>query len=86
MYGNENIIAKRKTEFEINSEEILCMELVNKRKKTFICVCYRPPNSGIIFLDQLQYVYDSIRRAGYINIILTGDLNASASGTKLHVH
>ena len=49
-------------------------------------MCYRPPNSGIIFWDQLQHVYDSIRQAGYINIILTGDFNANpntASGTKL---
>ena len=87
LYVNENIIAKRKTEFEINSLEILCIELVTKRKKTVICVCYRPPNSGIIFWDQLQHVYDSIRRAGYINIISTGDFNAdpnTASGTKLH--
>ena len=68
-YVNENIIAKRKTEFEINSLEILCIELVTKRKNTVICVCYRPPNSGIIFLDQLQHVYDSIRPAGYNNII-----------------
>ena len=86
LYVNENIIAKRKTEFEINSLEILCIELVTKRKKTVICVCYRPPNSGIIFWDQLQHVYDSIRQAGYINIILAGDFNAdpnTASGTKL---
>ena len=69
LYVNENIIAKRKTEFEINLLEILCIELVTKRKKTVICVCYRPPNSGIIFWDQLQHVYDSIRQAGYINII-----------------
>ena len=42
------------------------------------------PNSGIIFWDQLQHVYDSIRQAGYTNIILTGDFNAdpnTASGT-----
>ena len=87
LYVNENMIAKRKTEFEINSSEILCIELVTKRKKTVICVCCRPPNSGIIFWDQLQYIYDSIRQAGYTNIILTGDFNAdpsSASGNKLH--
>ena len=87
LYVNENIIAKRKTEFEINSSEILCIELVTKREKTVICVCYRPPNSGIIFWDQLQYIYDTIRQAGYTNIILTGDFNAdpsSASGNKLH--
>ena len=69
LYVKENIIAKRKTEFEINSSEILCIELVTKREKTVICVCYRPPNSGIIFWDQLQYIYDSIRQAGYTNII-----------------
>ena len=51
LYVNENIIAKWKTEFEINSSEILCMELVTKRKKTVICVCYRSPNSGITFWD-----------------------------------
>ena len=39
LYVNENIIAKQKTEFEINSLEILCIELVTKRKKNcYLCV------------------------------------------------
>ena len=43
LYVNENIIAKRKTEFEINSLEILCIELVTKRKKTcYLCVLPSP--------------------------------------------
>ena len=43
LYVNENIIAKRKTEFEINSSEILCIELVTKRKKScYLCVLPSP--------------------------------------------
>ena len=39
LYVNENIIAKRKTEFEIYSLVILCIELVTKRKQLlFVCV------------------------------------------------
>ena len=61
---------------------------------------YRPANNLAQFRDQLQYMYDLIRQAGYNQIILTGDFNSDPQTTngkkldffvgcdnlKLHVH
>ena len=41
LYVNENIIAMRKKQFEINSLEILCIDFVTKRKKN-CCLCVLP--------------------------------------------
>ena len=71
---------------ELPGLETLCVELTIKQSKLLLCVCYRPPNVGINFWDDLQDSYDLIRRSGYQNIIITGDLNADPrthNGNKL---
>ena len=58
MYVNENIIAKRKTEFEINSSEILpvCIELT-KRKKTLLFVSVIVPLIMLLFVKTKYNIF-----------------------------
>jgi len=86
LYVSETLAASRKEEFELPNIETLCAEVVIKHCKVLVCVCYRPPNTGVTFWDDFQDTFDSIRRAGYDNILITGDINAdpkTANGTKL---
>ena len=39
-------------------------------------VCYRPPDSGASFWEDIQYSVDMARQAGYSDIIITGDMNS----------
>jgi len=78
LYVSETIPATRKMVFETDIE-ILCVEMIIKQSKVLVCVCYRPPTTGVLFWDCLQDMFDSMRRAGYNNIVLTGDFNADPS-------
>lgn len=81
-----HVAACRKQEFDLPNIETLCVEIVIKHVKVLVCVCYRPPNVGVTFWDDLQDSFDSIRRTGYDNIFIIGDLNAdprTPSGAKL---
>ena len=100
LYVSEHIVAQRKPEFELPNQEMLCVELTINNNKLITCVFYRPPNSLVQFWDQLLYLNDLIRQAGYNQIILTGDFNSDPQTTngkkldffvgcnnlKLHVH
>ena len=44
-----------------------------------VCVCYRSPTEGNEFWDDLQDSVNTLKIAGYQNIIIVGDLNADPS-------
>ena len=81
LYVSEHIFAQRKPEFELPNQEMLYVVLNINHNKLITCVCYRPPNSLVQFWDQLQYLYDLIRQAGYNQIILNGDFNSDPQTT-----
>ena len=88
LYVSNDFVAIRKEQFELDSIELLCVELTVMNCKTILCVslCYRPPNARVEFWEELQFTYDLITQAGYKHIIIIGDLNADPrtnNGTKL---
>ena len=54
----------RKPELELPNLGMLWVEIVS-RTKLLVGVCYRPPDSGASFWEDIQYSVDMARQAGY---------------------
>ena len=77
-----DLITKRKQEFESDSVEIISLELTISRKKWIIFSFYRPPKSNIAnFFSELSKCVDKATRR-YENVVLMGDINIDTSEEK----
>lgn len=86
VYVKTFISVDRRDDLNIDSIELLWLELRFDNTKCLIGVCYRPPDSLVSFWDDLQTALDQAKLSGIQNIILTGDLNADPdtfNGNKL---
>ena len=75
IYVKEGIYYKRRDDLEIQGIECICIEVANHNKRILFALFYRPPNSYISYLNDIE---DSIALAvdtGISEIIITGDLN-----------
>ena len=72
--------------YENNNLEILWTEIRSNTQKLLIGNVYRPPNSGPIWWEEFQTVYNAINEDNiYSTVIILGDFNAhfpSYEGTK----
>lgn len=75
-YISDTLIVTRKNNFELDSLEAMWLELRSSVSTFLLCVCYRPPDSGVVFWENLQESLDLALQAGHRNIFITGDLNA----------
>ena len=82
VFVKNDLITKRKQEFESDSVEIVSLELTISRKKWIIFSFYRPPKSNIAnFFSELSKCVDKATRH-YKNVVLTGDINIDTSEEK----
>ena len=75
IYVKEGIYYKRRDDLEIQGIECICIEVANHNKRILFALFYRPPNSNMSYLNDIE---DSIALAvdtGISEIIITGDLN-----------
>ena len=63
-------------DFELPGLEVLWSKIKAGNNVLMLATCYRPPNSGRVFWNKLQDSIDTVKQAGYKDIILAGDLNA----------
>ena len=82
VFVKNDLITKRKQEFESDSVEIVSLELTISRKKWIIFSFYRPPKSNIAnFFSELSKCVDKATRR-YENVVLMGDTNIDTSEEK----
>jgi hypothetical protein len=74
------------------------LEIHSSANIFLFCVCYRPPDSGLQFWEDLQDSFDLVLQAGYNNILMTGDFNSDpltdhgrklqffSASNDLHIH
>ena len=75
IYVKEGIYYKRIDDLEIRGIECIWIEVANHNKRILFALFYRPPNSNMSYLNDIE---DSIALAvdtGISEIIITGDLN-----------
>ena len=80
IYVKEGIYYKRRDDLEIRGIECLWIEVANHNKRILLALFYRPPNSNMSYLNDIEdsIAQDSIALAvdtGISEIIITGDLN-----------
>lgn len=66
----------RKNDLEDENIELLWLEIKTKNKAMLLGTIYRPPNSNNKFWDLLEENIDKVIELCYVNIIITGDINA----------
>lgn len=76
VYIRETINYKRLYDLEDASVEALWLEIKLRPKSFILGVCYRPPNSGVIFWENFQEVVDRVKLLDVKSILIVGDLNA----------
>ena len=76
LYVSDSCIAKRLYNFETPTLEALWVEIKTRTHVLAVCVCYRSQTEGDIFCENIQDSVESIRNAGYNNLIIFGDFNA----------
>jgi hypothetical protein len=76
LFLKNHIIAHRRRDLELPNLEAMWHELKVSNNTVLLCVCYRPPDSGVIFWDDLNTSLDLAKENMIQNIILIGDLNA----------
>ena len=76
LYVSDSCIAKRLYNFETPTLEALWVEIKTQTHVLAVCVCYRSQTEGDIFWENIQDSVESIRNAGYNNLIIFGDFNA----------
>ena len=82
VFVKNDLITKRKQEFESDSVETISLELTISRKKWIIFSFYRPPKSHIAnFFSELSKCVDKATRH-YENVVLMGDINIDTSEEK----
>ena len=58
---SNDVFATRRHDLNSSTIETLWLDIMAKSLKLFVCNCYRPPTSGIKFLDVLQSQLDSVK-------------------------
>jgi hypothetical protein len=76
VYVKNHIIALRRRDLEVDNLEAMWVELRIFNNKLLVCVCYRPPGSGVEFWDLLRDSVDNAKLTRIQNIVITGDLNS----------
>ena len=74
LYVSDSCIAKRLYNFETPTLEALWVEIKTQTHVLAVCVCYRSQTEGDIFWENIQDSVESIKNAGYNNLIILGDL------------
>ena len=70
LYVSDSCIAKRLFNFETPTLEALWVEIKTQTHVLAACVCYRSQTEGDIFWENIQDSVESIRNAGYNNLII----------------
>jgi len=86
LYVKDTFMSTRKKDLEIDGLEAMWHELKIQNETLLLCVCYRPPNSGLEFWDKLGDSLDLAKVSNSKNILLTGYLNSdpgTSHGKKL---
>ena len=88
IYVKEGIYYKRRDDLEIRGIECIWIEVANHNKHILFALFYRPPNSNMSYLNDIE---DSIALAvdtGISEIKITGDLNLNilSSPTRLRIN
>ena len=82
VFAENDLITKRKQEFESDFVAIISLELAISRKKWITFSFYRPPKSNIAnFFSELSKCVDKATRR-YENVVLMGDINIDISEEK----
>ena len=72
LYVSDSCIAKRLYNFETPTLEALWVEIKTQTHVLAVCVCYRSQTEGDIFWENIQDSVESIKNAGYNNLIIFG--------------
>ena len=72
---SNDLAYKHISDLEIVDNETLWLQVNAKNNKFLLAVTYRPPNSGINYLEEMQTMYDGASQ-GNIPIIIIGDMNS----------
>ena len=76
LYVADSCSAKRLDIFESPNFESLWVEVKSQTSIMAVCVCYRSQTEGDPFWEHLQESVESVKMAGYSNLILLGDFNS----------
>jgi len=86
VFIKENLIYRRRLEFECLGLENIWVEISSQSGKLFICTIYRPPNADD-FWDQFEFNVETVKDScNNPRLLIMGDLNAdfnSINGRKL---
>ena len=73
---SSDLVAKRRLDLELNDVEAIWLEIRSNNNKFLLCTVYGPPNSGIVFWDNMQLMLDSVKISDIKHTVILGDLNA----------
>jgi len=73
---SSDLVAKRRLDLELNDVEAIWLEIRSNNNKFLLCTIYRPPNSGIVFWDNMQLMLDSVKISDIKHTVILGDFNA----------
>ena len=75
IYVRNNMIAKRRLDFESNDIESICVEITShNNKKSLVVYIYRPPNSRAILWSHIESLLDNCASTE-LDLIFLGDIN-----------
>ena len=80
-YIKHDIYVKKRDDLQLESIELLWLELKVDKSHCLLGVVYRPPDSPASFWDDFQSAIDMAKQCDIANIIITGDLNADPNTT-----
>ena len=78
-YVNDYLVAKRRVDLEIDSIELIWIEIKLKNSKMLVGTCYRPPGMSLDevenFISQFQDSLNKALAAGFKQTVILGDFN-----------
>ena len=75
VYIKETLYSKRRSDLEIRGVENIWTEVKLKHRSVLIGTFYRPPNSDVSILTDIEASIDLAFDSGIRDIIITGDFN-----------
>ena len=75
VYIKESLYSKRRSDLEIRGVENIWIEVKLKHRSVLIGTFYRPPNSDVSILTDIEASIDLAFDSGIKDIIITGDFN-----------
>lgn len=86
IYVRDLLNVKDGSQFVPNSIEAVCIEIIKPKTKPFLITSiYRPPNSRVDFMDNLENYLNELDEQDK-ELIITGDLNCDLSTPDLQSH